>query len=97
MNNEKKDFEGYEKEVNTRITLTEYHDLSHISDFNEEQEVNKLGHELTDVLNKYQDLTGIDKIQLMKNITLQLIDQGVRDYLLYKKDIEIKKMQEENK
>ena len=97
MDNEKKDFEGYEKEVNTRITLSEYHDLSHISDFNEEKEVNKLGHEITDLLNKYIDLTGIDKIQLMKNITLQLIDQGVRDYLLYKKDIEIKKMQEDNK
>jgi len=93
----KKDFEGYEKEVNTRITLTEYHDLSRISEFIDFDSCSKLGHELTDVLNKYTEITGMDKIAIMKNVTLQLIDQGVKNYLDYKKDIETKKMQSEFK
>ena len=93
----KKEFEGYEKEVNTRITLTEYHDLSRISEFMDFDQVSKLGHELTDVLNKYTEITGMDKISIMKNVTLQLIDQGVKNYLDYKKETEIKKMQDDFK
>lgn len=97
MENNKKDFKGYEREVNTRITLSEYHDLRNISDFNDFDQVNKLGHEITDLLNSYIDLSGSDKIAIMKNVSLQLIDQGVKGYLEYKKEQAIKKMQDELK
>lgn len=93
----KKDFKGYEREVNTRITLTEYHDLRNISDFIDFDQSSKLGHEITDLLNSYTELSGGDKIAIMKNVALQLIDQGVKGYLEYKKKEAVKKMQRENK
>jgi len=90
------DMNKFENKVNAKITLTEYHDLRNISEFQNELLIDKMGNEIVNILNKYQ-IMGSDKIALMKNITLQLISQGVKQYLKDKKEIETKKMQDDLK
>ena len=86
-----------EKDIIVKLTLDEYHDLLNLSKFLDPESVEKLGHELTDLLNKYTNMIGIDKIKLVKNISLNLISTGVDNYLKYTKKKELNDFQEEYK
>lgn len=99
-----KDEESYERhseeEIEEHLTLDEYHDLSNLSDIIDKpniKELEELGTKLADLFNSYPKMKGIDKIILGKNVTLQLINTGVKQFIKFKNNKARKEMEQEFK
>lgn len=89
-----------EEEVEQDLTLSEYHDINNISWLQDRpnlDELEELGMKLADLFNSYPKMKGIDKILMSKNVTLQLINTGVKQFIRFKNNKARKEMEEEMK
>ncbi len=89
-----------EEEIEEHLTLTEYHDLSNLRDIMSKpnfKDLEELGTKLADLFNSYPQMKGIDKIILGKNVTLQLINTGVKKFIQFKNNKARKEMEQEFK
>ncbi len=86
------------EEIEEDLTLGEYHDISNLGSILSKpnlKEMEELGTKLADLFNSYPKMKGMDKILLSKNVTLQLINTSVKNYIKHKNSIAQKEMEQE--
>jgi len=87
---------SYKNDVITRLTLKNYHDLSQIQVFTNQDKVADCYDIMIKTLNQAV-LSQRDVINLLKNLTLNTIGQSNEDYIAYQEKQNLKKFQDELK
>lgn len=79
------------------LVLTDYHDLSNLNEFKNEEEVHKLSRQIVNLINENQNITAGDKIKAVKRILLMASTEAAEMFLKYKEDKEREKMEHDMK
>jgi hypothetical protein len=87
----------YETDIENELITKEYMDLENLDYVKDPDQSNKLAHELTNIINSYDNLSAHDKVCILKNITLVGLRHSVKGFLKYKSEQEKTKFQEDMK
>lgn len=87
---------SFKDEFITHLTLKNYHDLSRIAEFSEREKIADCYDNIVVMLNN-ANISQRDVINMLKNLTLNIINQSNEDYIKFQEDINKQKFQRDLK